>query len=114
MHFLHYGRSITINYLPFGSIIEEDEQYVLISCPRYHEYLLNLLTDTKSLLLQNEEHHELYHWNHVKHLARCVKKIFSHRLPKTSKTTKKQNRTNTLDQDKDNGKPNSLTHHCWT
>ena len=60
---------IPFTYLPFGSIIEEDEHHVLISCPRYHEYRLNLQTDTKSLLLRNEGHRELYHWNHVKHLA---------------------------------------------
>ena len=98
--------ALPFTYLPFGSIIEEDEHHVLISCPRYHEYRLNLQMDTKYLLRRNERHHELYHWNRVKHLAQKVKKI-SHRLRKTSKTTKKQNRTNTSDQDKDNGKPNS-------
>ena len=77
MHFLHYGRSITITYQPFGGIIKEDEHDVLISCPRYQEYRLNLQSDIKSLLLRNEGHHELYHGNHVKHLARYVIRLRS-------------------------------------
>ena len=72
-------------HLPLSEIIKEDEHHVLISCPRYHEHRTNLQDDTKSLLLRNEDHHELYQGYHAKYFGIFVKKIFSTRFPKNGK-----------------------------
>ena len=40
--------ALSLTHLPFSNIIEEDEQHVLIACPRFHEYRLNLQEQTKS------------------------------------------------------------------
>ena len=48
--------ALYLTHLPFSNIIEENEQHVLIECPSYHEFRLNLLEHTinKSLLLQTK------------------------------------------------------------
>ena len=66
-----------------GEIMEEDEHHVLIYCPRDHEHRSSLesRSETKLLLQWNEEHLALFHWNHVKHFGRHIKKIFSNQYP---------------------------------
>ena len=86
-------------HLPFANIIEEDEHHVLITCPRYHAHRTNLQESTKSLLLRNEEHHELYTWQNVTKFGRYVKKIFGVRF---SKKEKRRQKSSTLLQEPTN------------
>ena len=79
--------ALYLTHLPFSNIIEENEQHVLILCLRYHEYRLDLEEQTKSLLLRNEDHHELYKWEHV-HLGRSVRRIFSTLFKKKGNVSK--------------------------
>ena len=73
-------------HLPFSNIIDEDEQHVLIT--RFHEYRLNVQEPMKSLLLRNEDHHELFKWEHVQHLGRYVRRIFRTRFKKRTSSPK--------------------------
>ena len=78
-----------LSNLPFNEVIEEDEHHILISCPKFHQHRLNLQEDTKSLLLRNEGHEELYSLEHMKNFGPYVKKIFKSRFPKKMKAKAK-------------------------
>ena len=80
-----------LSHLPLCSLIEEDENHILISYPRYHQPRTELHEETKSLLLRNEDHHLLYDQPHIGRFGGFVRKIFSIRLPK-SKTAKRNSR----------------------
>ena len=80
--------TLCLKQLPFNDVTEEDKQHVLITCPRFHEFnCLNLQKQTKSLLLRNEDPHELYKWEHV-HLGRSVRRIFSTLFKKKGNVSK--------------------------
>ena len=57
---------------------------MLITCPRYHEHRTNLQERSKSLLLKNEEHHELHTWQIMTESGRFeyVRETFGVRFPK--------------------------------
>ena len=74
-----------LSHLPFCDIIEETEHHALISCPRFHQLRTDLNEDTKSLLLRNEDHHQLFELPHVGRLSGYVRKIFRLRFPKKEK-----------------------------
>ena len=81
-----------LSNLPFNEVIEEDEHHILISCPKFHQHRLNLQEATKSLLLRNEGHEELYCLEHMKNSGPYVKKIFKSRFPKKKKAKAKYSR----------------------
>ena len=74
--------AVLLTHLPLNDIIEEDEHHLLITCPRYHAQRVSLSEETKSLLLRDENHEELYKSRHVKYFGRYVRKIFDIRFPK--------------------------------
>ena len=80
--------SVLLTHLPFNEVIEEDELHVLIACPKYHQQRLNLQERTQSLLLSNEDHEILYNWENIRYFGPYVKKLFSARFPKKTKTKK--------------------------
>ena len=74
-----------LTHLPFAvTPIVEDEQHVLVSCPRYHTLRSSLNNDFKDYLLRNEEHFKLFTTEFVRKMARYVKNIFNTRFPKKS------------------------------
>ena len=75
--------------LPFNEIIEEDEHHLLITCPKFHQQRLNLQEATKSLLLRNEDHEELYTLEHMRNFGTYVKRIFKSRFPKKKQSKAK-------------------------
>ena len=77
--------ALPFSHLPFHDTIIEDENHILVTCPRYHALRTLLHEDTKSLLLRNEDHHLLFLPEHVQHFGRYVKKIFNLRFPKKLK-----------------------------
>ena len=78
----------TLLHLPFGDTIVEDELHVLITCPRYHGLRTKLQSETKSLLLRDEDHWKLFQGNHLNHFAHYVKRIWKTRF--TIKNNKKK------------------------
>ena len=81
--------ALPFSHLPFHDTIIEDENHILVTCPRYHALRTLLHEDTKSLLLRNEDHHLLFQPEHVQHFGRYVKKIFNLRFPKKLKKLEK-------------------------
>ena len=74
--------ALLLTHLPFNEVIEEDELHILITCPKYHQQRLNLQEGTKSLLLRNEAHEELYSCEHIRIFGPYVKKLFQTRFPR--------------------------------
>jgi len=60
--------------------IIEDELHVLITCPRHHSLRLKLHHRTRSLLLRNESHHELFYEPHLKPFSLYVMSIFCNNI----------------------------------
>ena len=78
--------AVLLSQLPFNEVIEETEHHILITCPKYHQQRLNLHEGTKSLLLRNESHEDLYTWEHIGNFGPYIKKLFNLRFPKKKKT----------------------------
>ena len=76
-HFCSLHDGSDLFYLPgMPDPIIEDELHVLITCPRYHSLRLKLHHHTRSLLLRNEDHHELFYEPHIKPFSIYVMSIF--------------------------------------
>ena len=63
--------------------------HIQITYPRYHAHRTSFKESTKSLLLRNEEHHELYIWQNVTKFGRYVRKMLDVRFPKKEKRSQK-------------------------
>ena len=75
-------------HLPYAEVtIVEDEQHVLVSCPKYHLLRSSLNVNLKDHILRNEDHYKLFSTELVRKMARYVKNIFDIRVPKNSKKT---------------------------
>ena len=82
--------ALLLSHLPFHDTIVEDENHILVTCPRYHAPRTSLEEHTKSLLLRNEDHHLLFQSEHVLHFGKFVKKVFNIRFPKKEKKDAKR------------------------
>ena len=82
--------ALLLTHLPFNEVIEEDELHILITCPKYHQQRLNLQEGTKSLLLRNEAHEELYSCEHIRIFGPYVKKLFKLRFPRKKRWRSRQ------------------------
>ena len=64
--------------------------HIMITSPKYHQKRLNLQEGTKSLLLRNEAHEELYSCEHVRIFGPYVKKVFKTRFPRKKRWRSRQ------------------------
>ena len=68
--------ALLLSHLPFHDTIVENENHIMVTCPRFHAPRTSLHENTKSLLLRNEDHHLLFQSEHILHFGRYVKKGF--------------------------------------
>jgi hypothetical protein len=80
--------ALPLSHLPFHDTIIEDENHILVTCPKFHAPRTTLRESTKSLLLRNEDYHLLYQPEHILHFGRFVKKVFNLRFPKKPRNAK--------------------------
>ena len=81
--------ALSLSHLPSHDTIIEDENHILVTCPKFHAPRTTLRETTKSLLLRNEDYHLLYQPEHILHFGRFVKKVFNLRFPKKTKECQK-------------------------
>ena len=75
-----------LSTLPYAELpIIEDEHHVLISCPKYHSMRLKLDPSLKSLILRDEEHHQLFSPQYCRKMGHYIKNIFEVRFPRRKK-----------------------------
>ena len=77
--------ALPFSHLPFYDTIIEDENHILVTCPKFHAPRTTLQESTKSLLLRNENPNLLYQQEHILHFGRYIKKVFNLRFPKNTK-----------------------------
>jgi hypothetical protein len=90
--------ALPYNHLPCHDTFIEEENHILVQCPRYHALRTLLHEDTKSLLLRNEDHYLLFQPEHVQHFGRYVIKIFNLRFPKKLKKLENLKKISTVPQ----------------